>query len=362
MNKNHPDHVYIIAEAGVNHNGQRDLAFALVETAAKAGADAVKFQTFNAEKLASKNAPKAAYQKKTTSAEESQLEMLRKLELPKAWHVDLQKHAHANGIEFLSTAFDLESLHFLDQLNIPLFKVPSGELTNGPLLWQFARLRKPLILSTGMATLSEVEQALAIVVHALCHDREPSSMDEVWQLWSDRESKSMLQGHVSLLHCTSLYPTPNAAVNLRAMKTLSDAFGLKVGYSDHTNGNLIPVAAVACGAQIIEKHFTTDKTLPGPDHQASLEPDELRRMVDEIRAVTEVLGNGHKAPQPEEWDTRIAARQHLVAARHISKNTVLVREDLSTARTGGGKSPCDLWRLIGTVAKQTYEAGDVIVD
>lgn len=361
MSKTHPDRVYIIAEAGVNHNGQRDLAFALVEAAAQSGADAVKFQTFSAEKLASKKAPKAAYQKETTSSEESQLEMLAKLELPRAWHKELQQHAHTHGIEFLSTAFDLDSLHFLNQLNIPMFKVPSGELTNGPLLWQFARLRKPLILSTGMATLSEVEQALAIVVHALRNDQEPRNMSDVWKTWSDPESKRMLVDHVSLLHCTSLYPTPSTAVNLRAMDTLGSAFGLRVGYSDHTNGNLIPVAAVARGAKIIEKHFTTDKTLPGPDHPASLEPNELRRMVEEIRAITDALGSGHKAPQPDEWDTKIAARQHIVAARPISIGAVLTREDLTTARTGGGKSPCEIWQLVGTTARQEYEAGAVFV-
>ena len=362
MNSLHPDNVYIIAEAGVNHNGQRELAFALIDAAAQAGADAVKFQTFNAKKLASIKAPKAIYQKQTTNAEESQLEMLSKLELPKRWHGELQKYAHSKGIEFLSTAFDLDSLDFLNKLNIPVFKVPSGELTNGPLLWQFARLRKPLILSTGMATLSEVEQALAIVVHAYSHDTEPSNMTEVWKLWSEPRSRGILRDRVSLLHCTSLYPTPNMAVNLKAMDTLSNAFDLRVGYSDHTNGNLIPVAAVARGAKIIEKHFTTDKNLPGPDHKASLEPHELRKMVQEIRAITEALGSGHKAPQPDEWDTRLAARQHVVAARKISKETILTRDDLTTARTGGGKPACELWQLIGTNAKQTYEAGEAFVN
>lgn len=356
------DHVYIIAEAGVNHNGQKDMAFALVEAAAKAGADAVKFQTFDAHKLASAQAPKAKYQQKTTDANESQLDMLKRLELPKSWHEELQQHARALGIEFLSTAFDLESLHFLNKLNIPFFKVPSGELTNGPLLWQFARLRKPLVLSTGMATLSEVEQALAVVAYAFEFDHEPISMAAVWQFWSRSDTRSRLVGMVSLLHCTSLYPTPYPAVNLRAISTLASAFGLRVGYSDHTNGNLIPVAAVAHGATIIEKHFTLDKTLPGPDHLASLEPNELLLMVQEIRAVTQALGTGHKAPQPEEWDTRLAARQHVVAARHIRANSVITRDDLTTARTGGGPSPCDLWAIVGTTAARDYKAGDVFVN
>ena len=270
------DHVYIIAEAGVNHNGQRDLAFALVDAAAEAGADAVKFQTFDAARLASKSAPKAAYQKQSTDAAESQLAMLKKLELPREWHADLQAHATQKGIEFLSTAFDSDSLAFLVDLGMPLFKIPSGELTNGPLLWQFARTGKPLVLSTGMATLSEVEQGLAIVAHALSAEAEPSSIDDVWRSWSRADWRARLNGHVTLLHCTSQYPTPFAEVNLRGMDTLAQAFGLSVGYSDHTEGILIPVAAVARGAKIIEKHFTLDRSLPGPDHKASLNPNPKR--------------------------------------------------------------------------------------
>lgn len=290
--------IYIIAEAGVNHNGELALARELVERAADAGADAVKFQTFDAKKLANSTAPKANYQKQSTEATESQLEMLRKLELPREWHHELRELAQRRGIQFLSTAFDIDSLDFLESLGMPFYKVPSGEITNGPLLWKFARQRKPLVVSTGMATLSEVEQALAVIAHAFNVDNEPCHVDEVWQGWSNSEWRRSLQGRVTLLHCTSQYPTPMHEVNLTAMDTLRHAFGLPVGYSDHTEGVLIPVAAVARGAVLIEKHFTLDRTMPGPDHQASLEPEELSRMVREIRSISMALGDARNAHRP----------------------------------------------------------------
>lgn len=354
------ENVYVIAEAGVNHNGQRDIAFALIDAAAQAGADAVKFQTFDAAKLASRSAPKAAYQKQSTDAAESQLTMLRQLELPREWHAGLQAHARGLGVEFLSTAFDRDSLDFLVELDMPLFKVPSGELTNGPLLWRFARTGKPLILSTGMATLAEVEQGLAVVAHALNSDAEPTSIDEVWKGWSRSDWRASLHGKVSLLHCTSQYPTPFSEVNLRAMDTLARAFGLPVGYSDHTEGILIPVAAVARGARLIEKHFTLDRSMKGPDHKASLEPDGLAQMVRDIRALQLAMGDGWKAPQPSEWDTRQAARQQVVAARDIVAGSVLGREDLTTARSGHGLPPDALWGLVGQISPRAYAAGDVL--
>lgn len=354
------DHVFIIAEAGVNHNGQRDLAFALIDAAAEAGADAVKFQTFDATKLASNSAPKAAYQKQTTDAAESQLTMLKKLELSREWHIDLQTHAKSKGIEFLSTAFDSDSLAFLVELGMPIFKVPSGELTNGPLLWQFARTGKPLIVSTGMATLSDVEQGLAVIAHAFNSDSEPRSIDEVWRYWSRPDYHNSLKSCVILLHCTSQYPTPFDEVNLLAMDTIASAFGLPVGYSDHTEGILIPIAAVARGARVIEKHFTLNRNLPGPDHKASLEPGELSHMVQDIRSLQKAMGNGSKCPQPKEWDTRLAARQQVVAARDISARSVLVREDLTTARCGTGLPPIALWGLVGQTTRRSYHVGDVI--
>jgi N-acetylneuraminate synthase len=351
--------VYIIAEAGVNHNGSRDNAFALVDAAARSGADAVKFQTFDAVTLASKTVAKAEYQLKTTDAAESQLQMLQKLELPRDWHAPLMEHAEAQGIAFLSTAFDSKSLHFLDQLGVPLFKIPSGELTNGPLLWQFARTRRPLILSTGMATLAEVEQGLAIIAYALNVESEPASMQNISKGWSNAAFRQSLQGHVTLLHCTSQYPTPVEDVNLRAMDTLASAFGLDVGYSDHTQGLLIPIAAVARGAKVIEKHFTLDRNLPGPDHKASLEPEELTRMVADIRALQNAFGDGSKAPLASEWDTRQAARQQVVAARDIAAGAVLTREDLSTARCGHGLPPTALWELVGQKSRLSVAAGAV---
>lgn len=351
---------FVIAEAGVNHNGDRELAHALVDAAADASADAVKFQTFDAARLASRSASKAGYQKRTTDAAESQFDMLKKLELPRDWHHELQAHAQRRGLQFLSTAFDAENLDFLIGMGMELVKVPSGELINGPLLWKYARTRRKLLVSTGMATLSEVEQGLAVIAHAFTADAEPSSMDEVWQAWSRRGTRETLGGQVTLLHCTSQYPTPAEEVNLLAMDTLADAFGLPVGYSDHTEGSLIPVAAVARGACVIEKHLTVDCTLPGPDHGASMEPAGFARMVREIRTLEAALGDGRKAPQPSEWDTRRVARQQVVAARAIEAGAVLHRDDLTTARCGHGLPAHALWAAVGRCATRGFVAGEVI--
>ncbi|KYP11479.1 MAG: N-acetylneuraminate synthase [Limnobacter sp. CACIAM 66H1] len=352
--------VYIVAEAGVNHNGQLALARDLVNVAADSGADAVKFQTFDAKKLATSAAPKAAYQVNTTDAEESQLEMLQMLELPHEWHWELADLARSRGIEFLSTAFDSDSLSFLEKLNMPFYKVPSGELTNGPLLWKFARTRRPLVVSTGMATLSEVEEALAIINHALNADEEPQNIQEVWRGWSNSTWRTKLLGRVTLLHCTSQYPTPIAECNLRAMDALG-VFGLPVGYSDHTEGTLVPVAAVARGATFIEKHFTLDRTMPGPDHKASLEPGELVNMVKQIRDVERAMGDSMKCPQQSEWNTRLAARQSVVAARPIKAGHLFSRDDLKTARSGGqGIPPNSLWELVGATAMKDCGVGEPI--
>ncbi|MBT9493238.1 MAG: N-acetylneuraminate synthase [Paucibacter sp.] len=351
--------VYVIAEAGVNHNGNLDLARKLVEAAADAGADAVKFQTFDAKKLATAAAPKAGYQQRTTDAAESQLEMLRKLELPREWHWELRAHARNLGVEFLSTAFDAGSLTFLEELDMPFYKVPSGELTNGPLLWQFARQGRPLVVSTGMATMSEVEQALAVIAHAINADAEPTDATDTWRGWSRPEWRASLQGRVTLLHCTSQYPTPLNEVNLQAMDTLK-AFGLPVGYSDHTEGILIPMAAVARGATFIEKHFTLDRAMPGPDHKASLEPAELSLMIRQIRDLQQAMGDGAKCPQPSEWNTRQAARQQVVAARSIKSGAIFTRDDLTTARSGRGLAPHLLWELVGQTSGKAFEPGQVI--
>lgn len=352
--------VLIIAEAGVNHNGEKAKALELIDVAANSGADAVKFQTFNAERLASTSARKAAYQQQTTDATESQLAMLKALEMPVEWHQDLKAYANKLGIQFVSTAFDLGSLELLESLDLPFYKISSGEITNGPLLMAFARTGKKVILSTGMATLGEVEQALAVLAWGYNHKELPRSLTDVWEYWSSSRAAFFLREKVSLLHCTSQYPTPVEEVNLQAMDTLAKSFGLEVGYSDHTQGVLIPVAAVARGALIIEKHFTLDKTLPGPDHKASLEPIELRQMVRAIRDVETALGDGQKRPQMSEWDARSVARQKIVACTNISHGTVFTEENLSTSRTSGGESPIHIWDLYGKKANRSYRKGDTI--
>ena len=355
-----PQQVYVIAEAGVNHNGQLDLAMQLVDAAASAGADAVKFQTFQADRLASPTAPKASYQTQTTSANESQHAMLKKLELPFEWHLQLQQYAQKQGITFLSTPFDLISLKFLQTLQLPMLKVSSGDLTNAPFLWACAHSGMPLVVSTGMATLSEVEQALAVIHHSLHHNSEPQHMDAVWSHWVAQSDRSLLASQVTLLHSTSQYPTPMTEVNLRAMDTLRDAFHLPVGYSDHTQGTAIPIAAVARGARVIEKHLTLDCTMQGPDHRASLEPDEFGHMVKAIRQLEVAMGHGHKVPQASELNTRLAARKQVVAARSIAKGHTFTREDLETARSGQGLPAHDLWQLIGSVAQKDFSAGEAI--
>lgn len=354
-------HTYVIAEAGVNHNGKLELARELVRAAALAGADAVKFQTFSAERLASANAPKANYQKKTTNPQESQLDMLRKLELPEEWHFELQELANSLNIQFISTAFDEQSLSFLETLNLPFYKIPSGEITNAPLLLAFARTRKPIILSTGMASLGEVEQALAIIAYGYQHHTPPSTLEEVNRFWTSAELPlTLLNNSVSLLHCTSMYPTVLDEVNLRAMDTLRNAFQLPVGYSDHTQGKLVPLAAVARGAKIIEKHFTLDRNLPGPDHSSSLETSELVEMISLIRDIERTLGHGLKMPQASEWDTRLAARKRVVAVNAISCGELLTELNIGCARSSGGKSAVFYWDTIGTIATKNFEIGDGI--
>jgi N-acetylneuraminate synthase len=350
---------YVIAEAGVNHNGDLSLAERLVDAAADAGADAIKFQTFSASKLASASAPKATYQLATDS-QTSQLAMLQKLELPLQWHPILQKRARARGLDFLSTPFDRGSLDFLLGLGMRYLKVPSGELVNAPLIWQFARSGLPMLVSTGMATLGEVEQALAVVVHAFNHEHEPANMLEVWKCWSEPSARAALHGRVTLLHCTSQYPTPLKEVNLRSMDTLTHGFGLPVGYSDHTEGTLVPVAAVARGACVLEKHLTLDRALPGPDHKASLIPDEFATMVRDIRQVERLMGSPMKATQASEWNTRSAARQQVVTARPIKAGQQITRHDLDTARCGEGMPAHQLWDLVGRHASRDYAAGDAV--
>jgi N-acetylneuraminate synthase len=352
--------VYIIAEAGVNHNGSPELALKLVEAAHAAGADAVKFQTFKASSIASAKAGKAEYQKKTTGEGESQLDMLKKLELGAAEHEALKARCNELGIEFMSTPFDLESVHLLMELGVQRMKIPSGELTNGPLLLAIARTGLPLILSTGMATPEEIRTAIAVLAHGMLEpDRAPGAQDLATAC---QRAGSLLTERLTLLHCTTQYPTPYEDVNLRGMDTLRDLFNLPVGYSDHTPGITIPVAAVARGAVLIEKHFTLDKNMPGPDHKASLEPHELAEMVRSIRIVEASLGTGEKKPQPSELGNIAIARKSLVAACDIKKGEPLTTDNMTVKRPGTGISPMRYWELLGTPASADFTADSLITE
>jgi len=354
--------VYIIAEAGVNHNGSLEQAIRLIDVAAKAGANAVKFQTFKADKLVCRAAPKAEYQIENTGASESQHEMIRKLELDESAHATLIRHCNEKGIEFLSTPFDLESLEMLARkFDLSRIKLPSGDITNAPLLLEAARTGKPVILSTGMSTLGEIEVALGILAFGYSVKKEDiPSLVAFEKVYGSTMGRKALKNKVTLLHCTTEYPAPFADVNLRAMVTLQRAFGMPVGYSDHTPGIAIPVAAVALGAIIIEKHFTLDRNLPGPDHKASLEPDELNQMVNSIREVELALGSSIKQPAPSEIGNRTVARKSLVASRNIRKGEPYTQDNLAAKRPGDGISPIHYWEWLGKIAEIDYKQDDKV--
>ena len=325
---------FIIAEAGVNHNGSVELAKKLIDAAKDAGADAVKFQTFKAESVVVKDAQKAEYQKETTG-EGSQYEMIKKLELTEEDFRELADYAEKKDIMFLSSPFDKESVDLLHELDVPAFKVGSGEITNLPLLRYIAKKGKPIILSTGMSTLGEIEEALDVIRSEGVED-------------------------IILLHCVSNYPARIEDVNLRAMGTLKQAFKLPVGFSDHTLGITAPIAAVALGACVIEKHFTLDRNLPGPDHKASLEPDELKEMVKDIREVEKALGNGIKKPTKEEEKIKKVARRSIVAKVDISKGAIITEDMLDVKRPGTGIEPKYLKFIIGRKTKEDIKKDDVI--
>ncbi len=354
---------FIIAEAGVNHNGDIALAKQLIDIAADAGANAVKFQTFQAHRVVSRHAPKAEYQTQTTEQTESQLDMIRKLELSISDHEVLIEHAHTRGIQFLSTPFDVPSLQLLtQQFGLKTIKIPSGEITNAPFLLKIAQSAQKIILSTGMSTLGEVEAALGVLAFGFISpmDQAPQRGD-FEQAFSSEEGQQKLRDRVTLLHCTTEYPAPFAEVNLRAMDTLATAFGLPVGYSDHTPGIHISLAAVARDARIIEKHFTSDRTLPGPDHQASLEPEELHQLVQQIREIEQALGDGIKRPTASEWKNRDIARKSLVAAKAIEVGEVFTEENLTCKRPGTGFSPMQFWDYLDTSACTLYAIDDLIL-
>lgn len=353
--------VYIIAEAGVNHNGSLDLAKQLIREAAKAGADAIKFQTFKSSELVSKKAEKAEYQKKTTHSEESQLQMLKKLELSYNDHIELLNFAKKEGIEFLSTPFDIESLKFLTgQLGLRTLKISSGDITNLPLLYEAALTDANIILSSGISTLGTLEEALGAIAFGYTVKNKAPSIKEMQQAYFSKEGQAAIKTKVTLLHCTTEYPTQCNDVHLNKMLTMQRAFGLEVGYSDHTIGFEISVAAVAMGATIIEKHFTLDKNMEGPDHQASIEPDELAEMISKIRNVEQALGLFVKIPAFSELKNIEAARKSIVAAKAIKKGEVFSEKNLTVKRPGNGLPPSVYWSLLGRCADQSYEPDDLI--
>ncbi|HNW36266.1 MAG TPA: N-acetylneuraminate synthase [Candidatus Ozemobacteraceae bacterium] len=350
----------IIAEAGVNHNGSPDLALQLVEIAAKAGADIVKFQTFKAERVISRFAPKAEYQTRTTDIQESQLEMVRKLELDEDTHRRLINRCGELGIEFLSTPFDEGSVDLLVGLKVKRIKIPSGEITNGPLLLKIARTGFPVILSTGMATLHEIEEALGVLAFGYTNRRESPSRDLFKDALATGAGQAYLAAKVTLMHCTTEYPAPFEDVNLRAMDTMRETYGLPVGLSDHTTGIAVSLAAVARGATTIEKHFTLDRTFPGPDHKASLEPLELTALVTGIRQIESALGSGFKQPAPSERKNIAIARKSLVAAVPLKAGDPFTPENLTAKRPGSGISPMDYWASLGHRAHRDYDVDEPI--
>jgi N,N'-diacetyllegionaminate synthase len=327
----------IIAEAGINHNGDIELAKKLIDIAADAGADLVKFQTFSADRLVTQSALKAEYQALATDKIESQHEMLRKLELTESMHHELINHCANREIGFFSTGFDIESINFLVSLGQELFKIPSGEITNLPFLQHIGGLGKKVLLSTGMSNMHEVAAAL----NAL-------------------ELAGTPKNRIMVLHCTSAYPAEISDVNLRAMLSIQDEFGVEVGYSDHTLGIEVAIAAVALGAKVIEKHFTLDRNMTGPDHKASLEPDELMRMVAGIRSIEKALGDGNKVITQNEIQNRDVARKSIVASRDIQAGEVFSEDNLTAKRPGTGISPMEWYEVIGTKAKQSYVKDDLI--
>lgn len=329
-------HIFIIAEAGDNHNGNLANALKLVDQAAKAGADCVKFQTFVTEEVISRYAEMAEYQKQNTGKTESQFDMVKKLELSFDEFRKIRAHCQKRGIVFLSTPFDLPSIAFLNEMDMPFFKIPSGEITNYPYLKAIAETHKDVVLSTGMCTMEEIREAIALL-------------------------EGNGAGRITLLHCNTEYPTPFEDVNLKAMETMRAAFGKEVGYSDHTLGIEVPIAAAAMGAVVIEKHFTLDRTMEGPDHAASLEPKELSAMVRGIRHVEEALGDGIKQPTRSEQENIAVARKSIVARRSISRGEVFSEENLTVKRPGSGISPMHWFELLGREAERDFAEDELIV-
>lgn len=352
--------VFVIAEAGVNHDGSQNDALRMIDVAAEAGADAVKFQTFRADLIVTRRAAKAAYQVRNTGTDDGQLAMLEALELDHNAHRTLAAHARAEGIRFMSTAFDMDSLDLLATLDMPAIKIPSGDLTWAAMLLKASRMQRPLIVSTGMADLDEIRAALSVIAFGLTRSGQPTGQDDLDAAWADPVAQARLRDQVTLLHCTTDYPAPLAAVNLRAMDVMTQAFGLPVGYSDHTLGTTVAIAAVARGATVIEKHFTLDRSRPGPDHAASLEPAELAAMITAIRDVETALGQAVKRPAPQEVANRAIARRSLVAACPIAAGETFTLDNLTAKRPADGLSPLSIWPLIGQPSDRAYDTDEAI--
>lgn len=353
--------IKIIAEAGVNHNGSVELAKNLVDAARHAGADFIKFQTFTADSHIAPDASCAEYQSRNIGKGQTMLEMVRQLELSFDSFAEIKEYCDAHKISFISTPYDRESVNFLATLDVPFFKIPSGELTNAPLLLHIARQGKPMIISTGMATLAEISRALGVLAFGIL---EPADCDISQTAFIDALESSAgrdcLRGNAILLHCVTEYPAPFEELNLKAILTLADTFGLPVGYSDHSAGIAAPVAAAAMGAVMIEKHLTTSHDLKGPDHKASLEPHDFAEMVRQVRAIETAMGNGEKIPGPAEAMNIPLVRRSLFAAAVIKKGELFSERNLTTKRPGTGRSPFDYWQLIGTTASRDYRADEMI--
>lgn len=357
----HSPKVCIIAEAGVNHNGSLELALELVRVAATCGSDIVKFQTFNTKQLTTEHAKQARYQEANIGYQESQSSMLAKLELSDSDHFRLHEECTKLGIEFLSTPFDLMSLQFLCREGlVKRLKIPSGELTNLPFLLAASRTELPLILSTGMATLGEIEQALMCIAFGLTSEAGIPTREKMLSAYVSESGQSMLAKKVTILHCTTEYPAPFSDINLKVISSFRQAFPCSIGYSDHTQGIAIPIAATALGACLIEKHFTLDRKLDGPDHKASLEPSELMHMVQGIRQVEQAMGSPIKTPNTSEIENRTAARKSLVAACTIEAGDTFTSENLACKRPGFGIAPDQYWEHLGKKAARKFQADELI--
>jgi N-acetylneuraminate synthase len=356
-----PERIFIIAEAGVNHNGSLELAKKLIDVAYEAGADAVKFQTFKADLITTSKAAKAEYQIQNTGGDESQQEMLKKLELSREDHITLIDYSKSLGVKFLSTPFDIGSLNELVEMGVDILKIGSGDITNAPLLLKAGRSGLPVIISSGLSNLDDIENALAVLAFGYKYsDKLPNNHQECLDLLSELDVKARLKEMVTILHCTTDYPADFTDINLRAMSTIAKEFDMRVGYSDHSIGTLVPVVAASLGASVIEKHVTLDKSMSGPDHKASLDPSELKFMVQSIRDTEVILGDAKKAPTQAELKNKNIVRRGVYAAKDIELGKVISLDNIITLRPENSISPLDIWDYLGRKAKKAYKKYDVL--